>query len=258
MMQFLLYAMLIIALTGCNLKNEYVMFDQSPAMQEGSKPQNLNKTMITETEGVKFEYKIRPHDRISLSTYRHPELSTSGGVQGVAGSLGSSILVSSQGNIQLPLIGTVHLAGLSQPQAQRRVENRFREYLRHPSIQLEVINKRAYVLGEVNHPGPINLNNEQLPLLQLLSMAGDLNRAANRHNIMILKNYGNSIQTKIVSLTGKNSIQVANQMIRPNDIVYVVPKEMSLFNNKVGEINPVFQLISNALTPFLTIRLLTQ
>jgi hypothetical protein len=32
---------------------------------------------------------------------------------------------------------------------------------------------------------------------------------------------------------------------------------MSIFNNKVNEINPIFQLVANALTPFLTIRLLT-
>jgi polysaccharide export outer membrane protein len=256
MVKILLYLFMITLMTGCNLKNEYLMFNQTPAMQEGR--QNLNQTMTTQIDGMRFEYKIRPHDRITLSTYRHPELSTSEGAIGVAGSLGSSLLVNSQGDIRLPLIGTVKVAGLSQPQAQYKIEKKFREYLRHPSVQLEVINKRAYILGEVHHPGPINLTNEQIPLLQLLSIAGDITTRANYHNIMILKNSEGSIKTKIISLTGKDSIQVANQMIRPNDIVYVLPKEISLFNNKVDELNPVFQLISNALTPFLTIRLLTQ
>jgi hypothetical protein len=47
-------------------------------------------------------------------------------------------------------------------------------------------------------------------------------------------------------------------MVRPNDIVYVVPKDAGLFNYKVNEINPIFRLISDALTPFLTIKVLSQ
>ncbi len=35
-------------------------------------------------------------------------------------------------------------------------------------------------------------------------------------------------------------------MVRPNDIVYVVPKDAGLFNYKVNEINPIFRLISDA------------
>jgi len=248
----------LLLLSGCALKEEYVLFEKSPAMQEGTKSPNDHTMVTTQINGAKFEYKIRPHDRIVLSVYRHPELSTSGTAQAGAGSLGQSILVNSQGEIQLPLIETVHVAGLSQPEAQTMIQERFREYLRHPSVQLEVINKRAYILGEVNHAGPINLTNEQIPLLQMLSMAGDITQNADRHAIMILKNRGESIESTVISLTGTNSMQLANQMIRPNDVVYVLPKEMSLFNNKVDEINPIFQLISNALTPFLTIRLLTQ
>jgi len=172
--------------------------------------------------------------------------------------LGQGLLVDSNGVIRLPLIDDIRVEGLTQREAQLKLERRFKEYLKRPSIQLEVMNKRAFVLGEVNSPGPIELRNEQIPLLQLLAVAGDLTRGADRQSIMILKNYGDSIQTKVVSLTSVDSIATANQMIRPNDIIYVVPKGMRVFNNKVGEINPIFQLISNALTPFLTIRLLTQ
>ncbi|SFV52997.1 Polysaccharide export outer membrane protein [hydrothermal vent metagenome] len=255
MKRVILYAIILINLTACSLKEEFVLFNQSPSIQDGGKAENLNRTMeTTYIDSAKFEYKIRPHDRISIITYQRPELSTGNG----GDNLGQGLLVKSNGTIRLPLINDIKIAGLTQPEAQRELEKRFKEYLQHPSIQVEVMNKRAFVLGEVNNPGPIELRNEQIPLLQLLSVAGDLTKGANRQSIMILKNYGDSVQTKIVSLTDVDSIATANQMIRPNDIVYVVPKGMSVFNNKVGEINPIFQLITNALTPFLTIRLLSQ
>jgi polysaccharide export outer membrane protein len=255
----LLYIIIFVNFTGCNLKNEYVMFNQTPSVQEGTKPKNLNRTIETRIDSATFEYKIQPHDRVSIITYKHPELSTSGtGQIWASNGLGQGLLVSSSGSIRLPLIKDVKIAGLTQPEAQQKLEVLFKEYLKHPSVQLEVLNKRAFILGEVQRPGPIELRNEQIPLLQLLSIAGDLTTRANRQSIMILKNYGNSVQTKVISLTDTNSIRSANQMIRPNDIVYVLPKDMSIFNNKVNEINPIFQLISNALTPFLTIRVLTR
>jgi polysaccharide export outer membrane protein len=259
MKKILLYTLIFFNLTGCSLKDEFVLFNQSSSMKEGTKNKNLNRTMETRIDSAKFEYKIRPHDRISIITYRHPELSTNANGQvGANGGLGQGLLVNSNGLIRLPLINNIRVAGLSQPQAQLKLETAFKEYLRNPNVQVEVLNKRAFILGEVNNPGPIELRNEQIPLLQLLSVAGDLTTGANRQAIMILKNAGDSIQTKVVSLTDINSIRMANQMIQPNDIVYVVPKGMSVFNNKINEINPIFQLIANALTPFLTIRLLTQ
>ena len=244
-------------LNGCNLKDDYIMFNKTSTLQSGSKTENLNRDYTTRIDPATFEYKIRPHDRISLITYNHPQLSTGAG--GNAGSgLGENILVNSRGELRLPLIQNIKISGLSQPQAQYKIERAFSEYLKSPSLQLEVLNKRAFVLGEVNRPGPIALQNEQLPLLQLLAIAGDLTTAANRKSIVILKNRESGIVTKVVSLTDVNSIKIANQMIRPNDIVYVVPNGMRLFNNKINEINPIFQLVTNALSPFLTIRLLTR
>ena len=255
--KFSLYIAIILLLNGCNLKDEYVMFNQSETLKHGSKTENLNKSYKTRIDPATFEYKIRPHDRITLITYNNPQLST--GVGGVSSSgLGENILVNSRGELRLPLIKNIKIAGLSQPEAQYKLERAFSEYLKSPSIQLEVLNKRAFVLGEVNKPGPIVLQNEQLPLLQLLAIAGDLTASANRKSIIILKNREDGIVTKVVSLTDVNSIRVANQMIHPNDIVYVVPNGMHLFNNKIHEINPMFQLVANALSPFLSIRILAQ
>lgn len=257
MKRVILYLILLLIVTGCSpkkLRDEYIYFNKTDSIQKGRKPENINRPITTRIEPVKFEYKIQPHDRLSIRVYRHPELSTGPRGEG----LGESILVSSNGTVVLPLIDEVKLAGLTQPEAQMKLENLYREYLKHPTVQLEVLNKRAFVLGEVNNPGPVELRNEQIPLLQLLSIAGDLTIRADRNAVMVLKNYGDRVQTKIVSLTNKDSIREANLMIRPNDVVYVVPKDTSLFNYKVDEVNPVFRLISNALTPFITIKVLAQ
>jgi polysaccharide export outer membrane protein len=240
---------------GCSNKEKFILFNKA----------DINKTeKVTDTgnsiesssafDDVEFEYKIVPYDRVLVIIYKHPELSPS--------TLGNrtsdrGILVNSKGDIRLPLIKSVHLAGLTQTQAQEVIEDKFRKYLKSPDVYFEVLNKRAYVVGEVNKPGEIPLENERISLIQLLAKAGDLRDTANRQAIMILRSQKGKVNSEIVNLTDINSLRTANLMIKPNDVVYVLPNDMKPFNVKVDEINPLFRLISNVLSPFITIKVLS-
>ncbi len=101
--KFLLYIVIISIFSGCSVKDEFLMFHNTPAIQ----PQNKNRAILTRIDPARFEYKIQPHDRLSIMTYRHPELSTSA-MGGGNGGLGQGLLVSSSGDIRVPLINTVH------------------------------------------------------------------------------------------------------------------------------------------------------
>jgi len=246
-MKHILLIFAIIAFSACSSKDDYILFN---------KAQNGQEVQTTEVKNIAFEYKIQPYDRVSVIVYKHPEFSTTatGAAQEERG-----LLVNSKGYLRLPLIKKIRVAGLSQTQAEERISDRFRTYLKHPDIQIEVLNKRAYVIGEVNRPGEIPLPNERITLLQILAKAGDLTNSANRSSILIIKNGQMSkVHTKIVNLTDANALATANLMIEPNDIVYVMPNGMKAFNTKVNEISPIFQLISNVLQPFVNVKVLTR
>ena len=216
-----------------------------------TKPQRLESTKF---DNIQFDYKIIPHDRVSIFVYKHPELSSSSFENR---STDRGLLVDIQGNIRLPLVEKIHLAGLTQTEANKRIEDSFKRYLKRPDIYFEVLNKRAYVIGEVNAPGEIELLNETSTLLQILSKAGDFKDTADKTKIMILQNKGKYINSKFVNLTDINSLKSANLMIKPNDIVYVLPNRMKLFNTKVSESHPIVDLVSNMLSPFVTLKVLS-
>jgi len=247
-MKFFLWTLILIAITACSTKDDYIVLN---------KAQSSQKELITNLKNVEFEYKILPHDRISIVVYKHPELSSA--TMNNSMQVERGLLVNSKGYLRLPLIKKIHIAGLTQSQAEEKISNAFATFLKHPDIQVEVINKRAYVIGEVNRPGEVPLMNERLSLLRLIAYAGDLTDFANRNAILILKgNNRSKIQSRIVNLTDANAIVTANLMIEPNDIVYVMPNKMKAFNTQVNEISPVFQLISNILQPFVNIKFLSQ
>jgi len=246
-MKYLLLTILIIAFFGCSSKDDYVLFNQT---NQGQQPTS------TTIENIDFEYKIQPHDRLSIIVYKHPELSS---VNPNYAQEERGLLIDSKGYIRLPLIKKIHLAGLTQPEAEAALSTAYEVYLKNPDIHIEVINKRAYVIGEVNRPGEIILRNEQIPLLQILAKAGDLTDQANKGSILILKGQNSSkVTAQTVSLTNTNAIINASLMIKPNDIIYVMPNGMKAFNTRVNEIQPIFQLISNVLQPFVNVRLLTR
>lgn len=93
---------------------------------------------------------------------------------------GRSFHVDSEGNLRLPVAGTVHVAGLSIAQAENEITNRLQRFIREPQVHVSVTNLKSQpvsVLGAVNTPGVHQLE-RQKTLVELLSMAGGLTRDA--------------------------------------------------------------------------------
>ena len=252
-MRIYILTLLIIGFTGCTTKKDFVLFNQTEVSKKHTDKQ-AEKETINQLENVQFEYKIRPYDRVSIIVYKHPDISTSNqnNMQQERG-----LLVNSKGYVRLPLIKKIYLQGLTQTEAEDALEEAFSVYIKKPDIQIEVLNKRAYVIGEVKRPGEVPLPNEQLTLLQILATTGDLTDSANRKSILIIDgSSGSKTNTRVVNLTDIHSLQTANLMIKPNDIVYVMPNNMKTFNIGIKEAKPIFTLINQILTPFVNIKFL--
>lgn len=242
----------IIGFSGCNTKSDYILFNDANLNQSSST--TMNQEEVPSVSNVQFDYKIQPHDRVSIVVYKHPELSTSN----INRPQERGILVNAKGDLRIPLIKSVHVAGLTQTEAEEALSTALSTYIKSPDVQLEVMNQRAYVIGEVKNPGEIPLENERLTLLQAIAKSGDLTDTANRKSILIFRGGDTAkVHTSVVNLTDVNSLRTANLMIKPNDIVYVMPNGMKAFNVGVNEISPVFRLVGNILQPFVSIKYLT-
>ena len=245
MVKLLPILFIIFIIEGCSIKEDYILFNKSETFQK-TNTSTLHKN-------VRFEYKIVPHDRISLIVYKYPDLSTTTPTMATQD---KGMLVDSEGIVSLPLLEDVKIVGLTQKEAARKIEMGYEKYLNYSKVRVEVLNKRAYVIGEVNKPGEFPLENEQLTLLQALAQAGDFTDTANRQQIFIIRAAQNGAETIMIDLTDKNSITHANLMIKPNDIVYVTPTSMKAVNTNISSISPIFRLISNILSPFVSLKYL--
>lgn len=135
-------------------------------------------------------------------------------------------LVDSNGNIEFPYLGTLHVGGMSKSATENYIASQiYPRYLtERPSVEVRFQNFRVYILGEVKSPGEIKAVNGRLNMLEALAKAGDLTIHGRRDNVMIVRtNSDGSRSVQTVNLNDKNFIVSPNFNLQQNDIIYVEP-----------------------------------
>lgn len=206
-----------------------------------------------------IEYRILPQDRLEVALYKDPTGSSASSTNQIGQSMNEKgILVDSKGYIILPLIGKIKVSGLSQSEAANRITEQYKKYLNTPSVYVEVLNKRIYVLGEVNKPGVVELDREKMTLFEAIAFSGDLTDSAVRDNIVILSNdIQHGMQMRRVDLTNFDTMKYASLMLRPNDIVYVQPDGWKEFKIASDNFTAPFETVAKIASPFVTIKYLS-
>ena len=246
----LMIAVSMLMLAGCgSLDSEYQLVQNEKGVrQEG-----------TAVAKGTVEYRILPQDRLRILFYRDPEQSAVVSTTELGQDMTrEGILVNTDGEVTLPLIGKVKVAGLTQTQAADRITRRLRKYLNSPSVYVEVLNKRIYVLGEVNKPGVVKLDKEKMTLFEAIAFSGDLTDNAVRDNIIIVSNDSRKgLVMRSVDLTNFNKMRYASLMLHPNDIVYVQPDGWKEFKVKSNNFTAPFETITKVAAPFVTLKYLS-
>jgi len=230
---------LIIGLSGCGKRDYEILQSDSPVRE-------TKKISLKE-----IEYKIQPHDRVSITIYQSPDLTPVNLEQ-------KGFIVDAGGYVSLPLIHRVRVAGLTQSAAARILEKRYGAFLSDPSLTLEVLNKKIYVLGEVKTQGVIELQNDYMNIFQVLAASGGLADTARRDSIYILS-YDKSMTMHMrqIDLSSFATLQGSNTIVRPNDIVYVRPNNWKPFRVAADDFTSPFEAVAKVAAPFVTIKYLS-
>ncbi len=247
MKKYFIFFVGVILFLGCSAKKEYLLFQDVNSTQKNSqKPiRNSNVKYV-------YEYKILPGDRLSITVFNHPELSTDNKTDL------SGILVFPDGTINLPLVGNVKIAGLTEEQATKKLEKLYSQYLKKPYIKLEVLTKKVYVLGEVKQPGVVQISGNYTTLIDAISQRGGFNDMARRNNILIISGGLNNPHIRQIDLTKITSLNYKNLVLKPNDIVYVQPMNMKPLDVQVQGVSPIVSLVNSILSTFVNIKILSK
>ena len=135
-----------------------------------------------------------------------------------------SYTIDPNGEVDFPMVGKIKLSGETRSEAAETIKSKLiEEYgVKDAIVTLDFANLRVSVLGEVNKPGSISIDKDNINILEALSMAGDMTIYGKRNDIMVVRDNGNQKETYIINLTSaKETMSSPAYYLKQNDIVYV-------------------------------------
>lgn len=134
--------------------------------------------------------------------------------------------VRTDGTIEIPTLGPVRVQGLTRQEVADQIKYQLlaTKLLLDPTVIVEYYDLAFTVLGEVGHPGRIQIPTDQITILEGLALAGDLTINGKRENVLVLRTT-DGIQTPyMVDLTNTMSVyQSPVYYLQQNDLIYVEP-----------------------------------
>lgn len=186
--------------------------------------------------------RIQKNDRLSIQvTAKNPELAVpfnvSGGVysvteKGNVDALRSEVntergyLVDQQGLITFPVLGTLKVEGLSLEALKNLIREQLidRKLISDPVINVELLNLKVMMMGEVSGKGIISAPDGRLTLLEAITRSGGLTNNAMEDEVMVIREE-NGVRKMYANNIEKTDIfNSPTYYLQQNDIVYVKPK----------------------------------
>lgn len=116
--------------------------------------------------------------------------------------------VDSKGNIDFPVLGTLHVAGRTREQIAEEIKKVLveRNLVKDPVVTVSLTNLHYSVIGEVARPGQYEIEDEKVTILDALSKAGDLTIYGTREDVMVLRQENGHQKIYKINLCSGNSV----------------------------------------------------
>lgn len=142
--------------------------------------------------------------------------------------------VDNNGDITLPMLGKVHVAGMTRVEAIDKLRSELSQYIKDPGVNMNFNNFRVSVLGEVARPGSFIMPNERVTILEAIGMAGDLTIRGRRHNVLVIREADGQKSQHRLDLTKESTLNSPYYYLAQNDVIYVEPNKAQINNSKLG------------------------
>ena len=225
--------LLAVAFSSCrSSKNSLIYFSDIQGLESGVLNQIENTitiqpadelfiTISSGTPAVTAEYNvplINPALSSQLLTPTQPQQQT--------------YIVDSKGDIVMPVLGRIHVQGLTTDQLADDLLGMVSKDVADPYVRVELMNFRVNVLGEVKTPGTLTkpVAADHLTVLEALAMRGDVTEYSDRSTVMVLRKENGKLTYHRLNLNDSKSVESPYYYLRQNDVVIVPPSDVRQSN----------------------------
>lgn len=213
--------------------------------------QDINTESFTASVNPKlFEPKIEVGDELNITVssikpelsalynlpYANPATSENGVIKSTTPQQ-ATYYVDSEGNITMPLLGKIHVAGLTVDQLAANLTERISKDVEEPTVVVTLLNFKIDVTGEVVNPGQISVKDKRFSILDALAAAGDLSPFGDRSRVMLIREENGQRTVTNIDLTSADILSSPYFYMKQNDVIYVAPNDVRKDNAKYNQNN---------------------
>ena len=130
-------------------------------------------------------------------------------------------LVDAAGDIEFPILGKIHVAGMTRKDLVKYLTERIGKDVKDPIVYVSFRNYKITVLGEVKSPGTYTMDSEKINILQALGKAGDLLLTAKRDGILLIREVDGVQQHYTIDLRNSDILESPYFYLQQNDVIFV-------------------------------------
>jgi polysaccharide export outer membrane protein len=129
--------------------------------------------------------------------------------------------VDSKGEIVLPLVHNIKVAGLTLAEAESLIQKSVTPFLKEPIVTVTLANFRISVLGDVGRNGIFSVDADHISIPEALTLAGDLTISGKRENILLIREVDGERKYVNIDISSSKIFDSPYYYLKNNDILYV-------------------------------------
>jgi polysaccharide export outer membrane protein len=207
------------------------------------------------------DYKIQPRDILyitikamtpdgSINDFLLPSRNTSGGnlMQGESGGYLYGYDVNSEGNIIIPVMGTIRVNGLTLEETRKLLQISADKVFKNSTVECKLLSFKFTVIGEVRSPGTFINYNNYLTVLEAIGRAGGVGDYGDRSNVLVVRPADKGTKTFRINMQDKQMLASEAYFLLPNDVVIIEPLKQKIFNLNLPTISFILSTVTSTIT----------
>lgn len=147
--------------------------------------------------------------------------------------------VDAQGDIVFPVLGKLHVAGMTRRELSDYLANFLvtNDYIVDPVVNVSFNDLHYTVMGEVNTPGVYQMKQERVTLFEAIASAGDMTVFGERDKVRLIRTVDGKEHVVTLNMMDPQVINSPYYFLRNGDVLYVEPNRARAANREVSNLS---------------------
>lgn len=164
--------------------------------------------------------------------------------------------IGDSGYVSVPLLGSIKVVDQTIDEAKKTIQKRTDEIFKGAIVNVKLVSFKLTFMGEVGRQTTINVYQNEINIMEALSMVGGVNEFGDRKNVLVVRKTYDGYTTLRVDLSKRNLLKSSKYWLQPNDMIIVEPLNKKNVRTSLTEITFYLSAVTSIFTSLFLLKFL--